>query len=142
VVVHTHEHGILDRSTAIELSRLDDSTGLPTNPLITTITLAELSVGPLVAADDTERAARQVRLQQAESDFDPLPFDAHAARAFGRVAASLRKAGRKPAASAFDALIAAIAVANDLPLYTCNPADFTDIQGLTVVAVPISGTPE
>lgn len=132
-----HEHGILDTSTVIELSQVDDPARLPTSPLITTITLAELSVGPLVAVDDTERAARQVRLQQAEADFDPLPFDAHAARAFGRVAASLRRAGRKPAARTFDAMIAAIAVANDLPVYTCNPTDFTGIEGLTVVAVPV-----
>jgi len=139
VVTAAHDHGILDTSTVIELSQLDDSARLPNIPLITTVTLAELSVGPLVAADDTERAARQARLQQAEADFDPLPFDAHAARAFGRVAASLRRAGRKPAARAFDAMIAAIAVANDLPVYTCNPADFTGIEGLTVVAVPVPG---
>jgi tRNA(fMet)-specific endonuclease VapC len=137
VVNAAHEHGILDTSTVIELSQVDDPARLPTSPLITTITLAELSVGPLVAVDDTERAARQVRLQQAEADFDPLPFDAHAARAFGRVAASLRPAGRKPAARTFDAMIAAIAVANDLPVYTCNPTDFTGIEGLTVVAVPV-----
>jgi predicted nucleic acid-binding protein len=126
-----------DTSTVIELSQLDDSALLPANPLITTITLAELSVGPLVATDDRERAARQLRLQQAESDFDPVPFDAHAARVFGGVAASLRRAGREPTAGAFDAMIAAIAVANDLPVYTCNPADFTGIEGLTVVAVPV-----
>ena len=70
----------------------------PTEPLITAITLAELSVGPLVAATDEERAARQAHLQQAEADFDPLPFDAGAARTFGQVAAALRRAGRKPAA--------------------------------------------
>ena len=139
MVTGTHEYGILDTSTVIELSQLDDPARLPATPLITAITLAELSVGPLVAADDAERAARQVRLQQAEADFDPLPFDSHAARAFGRVAASLRRAGRKPAARAFDAMIAAIAVANDLPVYTCNPADFADIEGLTVVAVPVRG---
>jgi tRNA(fMet)-specific endonuclease VapC len=137
VVTAVHAYGILDTSTVIELSRLDDLAHLPANPLITTITLAELTVGPLVATDDTERAARQVRLQQAEADFDPLPFDAHAARAFGRVAMSLHRAGRKPAARAFDAMIAAIAVAKDLPVYTCNPADFTGIHGLTVVAVPV-----
>jgi predicted nucleic acid-binding protein len=142
VVAAAHEHGILDTSTVIELSQLDDSARLPTIPFITTITLAELSVGPLVAADDTERAARQVRLQQTEADFDPLPFDAHAARAFGRVAASLRQAGRKPAARAFDAMIAAIALANDLPIYTCNAADFTGIEGLTVVAVLVPGPRE
>jgi predicted nucleic acid-binding protein len=67
-----------------------------------------------------------------------LPFDAESARAFGRVAASLRKAGRKPTARAFDALIAAVAVANDLPLYTVNPKDFTGIEGLELVPVALA----
>ncbi len=129
--------GVLDTSTVILLQRLTDATVLPAEPLITAVTLAELSVGPLVTDDDGERAARQAHLQQAESDFDPLAFDAGAARAFGRVAASLRRAGRKTSAHAYDAMIAAIALANDLPLYTCNPADFTGIDGLEVVAVPV-----
>ena len=105
------------------------------------MTLAELSVGPLVARDDGERAARQAHLQQAEADFDPLPFDAQAARAFGQVAASLRRTGRKTAARAYDAMIAAIAVAHDLPVYTCNPADFSGIDGLQVVAMAEHGDP-
>ncbi len=104
--------------------------------MIAAVTLAELSVGPLIATDDKERDARQAVLQQTEADFVPLPFDADAARAFGHVAASLRRAGRKPAARAYDAMIAAIAIANDLPLYTCNPADFTPIDRLQVVPVP------
>jgi predicted nucleic acid-binding protein len=104
--------------------------------LITTITLAELSVGPLVATTDQERAARQAHVQQAEADFDPLPFDAAAARTFGRVAASLRRTGRTPSARAYDAMIAAVCVANELPIHTCNPDDFSDIDGLDVVAVP------
>lgn len=127
--------GLLDTNTVILLPRLRDPQALPEQPLISTITLAELAVGPLVARDDAERAARQAHLQQAEADFEPLPFDAAAARAFGRVAASLRRAGRTPAARAFDAMIAAIALANDLPLYTANPADFAGIDGLEVVAV-------
>ena len=125
----THMRGVLDTSTVIMLSRITNPADLPAEPLITAVTLAELSVGPLVATDDTERAARQAHVQQAEADFEPLPFDAAAARAFGRVAASLRKAGRKPAARAFDAMIAATAVANGLPVYTCNPADFTGDRG-------------
>ena len=75
-------------------------------------------------------------LQQAEATFDPLPFDADAARAFGRVAASLRRSGRKATERAYDAMIAAIAIANGLPLHTCNPDDFTGIDDLIVVAVP------
>ncbi|CAN5244007.1 hypothetical protein BH20ACT20_BH20ACT20_08360 [soil metagenome] len=133
--------GILDTSTVIRLSRLTDASALPSEPLITTVTLAELSVGPLVARDETERAARQAQLQQAEADFEPLPFDANAARAFGRVAASLRKAGRKTTARTYDAMIAATAVANDHPLYTCNPSDFAGIKDLEVIAVPVTGSP-
>lgn len=119
------------------LPQLTDVALLPAEPLITAVTLAELSVGPLVASTDAERAARQAHLQQAEADFDPLPFDAQAARAFGRVAASLRRAGRKASARAYDAMIAATALANGLPVYTCNPNDFDGIDGLEVIPVPV-----
>ena len=127
--------GVLDTSTVILLPRLRDPSLLPSEPLITAVTLAELSVGPLVARTEQERAARQAHLQQAESDFDPIPFDAAAARAFGQVAASLRRSGRKTAARAYDAMIAATAVANAMPLYTCNPGDFAGIDGLAVVTI-------
>lgn len=129
--------GILDTSTLILLGRIDETTDtLPREPLITAITLAELSIGPLVAADEHDRAARQAHLQQAEADFEPIPFDAAAARSFGQVAASLRRAGRKPAARAYDAMIAAIATSRGLPIHTCNPADFDKIDDLEVVTVP------
>jgi tRNA(fMet)-specific endonuclease VapC len=132
-----HLRGVLDTSTVIMLSRIADPADLPAEPLITAVTLAELTVGPLVASTDEERAARQAHVQQAEADFDPLPFDAPAARAFGRVAASLRRAGRKPAARAYDAMIAATAISRSLPVYTCNPTDFASIDGLTVIAVAV-----
>jgi predicted nucleic acid-binding protein len=128
---------VLDTSTVILLSRIEDPGVLPAEPMITAVTLAELSMGPLVAGDEQERAARQAHVQQAEADFDPLPFDAAAARAFGGVAASLRRAGRKTAARAYDAMIAATAIANEVPVYTCNPSDFAGIDGLTVVPVPL-----
>lgn len=133
----TEPRGVLDTSTVILLPRFRDPSSLPGEPLITAVTLAELSVGPLVTDDEQQRAARQAHLQQAEADFDPLPFDAAAARAFGRVAASLRRAGRKPAARAYDAMIAATAVANNLPLYTCNPDDFQGIDDLELIPVPV-----
>ena len=72
--------GVLDTSTVIRLSEISDPRSLPAEPLLTAVTLTELSVGPLVTSDDEERAARQARLQQAEADFDPLPIDAAAAR--------------------------------------------------------------
>lgn len=134
-----HERGVLDTSTLILLPLIHDPESLPVEPLITAITLAERSVAPLVASNDEERVARQAHLQQAEADFDPLPFDASAARAFGRVAASLRRGGRNSTVRAYDALIAATALAHGLPVYTCNPGDFTGIEGLEVVPVLISG---
>lgn len=128
--------GLLDTSAVLALTRLPDTSSLPEVALISAVTLAELSVGPLVATDEAERARRLAHVQQAEADFDPLPFDAPAARAFGTVASSYRRSGRKPAARSFDAMIAATAIANGLPLYTASPSDFEGIEGLVVRTIP------
>jgi len=125
----------LDTSTVIALRNITDPAALPAEPLITAVTLAGLSAGPLVARDERKCAAKQAHLQEAEADFDPLPFDWAAARAFGQVAASLRTSGRQSAARACHALVAATALAHQLPVYTCNPADFDKIDGLHVVPV-------
>jgi len=123
--------GLLDTSVVIALgsTAVED---LPPRPLISTVTLAELSLGPLVARDAATLAARQATLQLAEASFEPLPFDRAAARTFARVAADLRASGRSTTARAFDALIAATAIANDLPLYTANAKDVAGITGLDV----------
>jgi tRNA(fMet)-specific endonuclease VapC len=131
---HVVGRGLLDTSAMIDLADLEVAV-LPEECLISAITLAELSVGALVATTARQRAARQAHLQQAEADFDPIPFDASCARAFGRVAASLRRSGRKTQARAYDALIAATAVAHGLPVFTRNRDDFQDIDGLTVHSV-------
>ncbi len=131
-----HPVGVLDTSTVILLGRLSGDAPLPERPLISAVTLAELSVGPLVTDDEGERSRRQHQVQQVEASFDPIPFDASAARSFAQVASSLRRAGRKGGARAMDAMIAATALSRSLPLYTSNPADFTGIEGLEVVHVP------
>ena len=130
-----HESGLLDTSVVVSLGGMTDASGLPSRCFVSAVTLAELSVGPLVARNDADRIARQSVLQQVEADFDPIPFDASAARAFGRVAAQLRASGRKTSARAYDALIAATAVAHGLPVYTRNPDDFAGIDALVVVPV-------
>jgi tRNA(fMet)-specific endonuclease VapC len=134
-VTDTPRRGLLDTSTVIVLGEMTDATELPAESVISAITLAELSVGPHVAHDDAERSARQQHLQQAEADFDVVPFDGDCARAFGGVAAALRASGRKPAARAYDALIAASAIAHAVPLYTCNPDDFAGIPRLELRSV-------
>jgi tRNA(fMet)-specific endonuclease VapC len=135
--VTAHKRGLLDTSVVVSLGGLTDWAGLPTRCFVSAITLAELSVGPLVARTDEERSARQSVLQQVEADFHPIPFDDRAARAFGRVAAELRASGRTTKARAYDALIAATAVANDLPVFTRNPDDFSGIGLLTVVMLEV-----
>jgi len=131
-----HRTGLLDTSAVLRISELAVE-DLPEQVVISAITLAELSVGPLVADDEQVQAARQAQVQQVEADYgDPLPFGVGAARAFAQVAADSRRAGRKPKARALDALIAATAKASQLPLYTFNAKDFEAITGIEVVALP------
>ena len=116
--------GLVDTSVVIDLERIDPKT-LPGELAISAVTLAELAAGPHATGDPSERARRQDRLQRTEDTFDPLPLDAEAARAFGRIYAATEAAGRKARGRrALDLLIAATAVASDLPLYTRNPDDF------------------
>jgi predicted nucleic acid-binding protein len=131
-------HGLLDTSVVIDLGGIDPD-ALPERISISAITMAELAAGPHATDDPAERARRQDRLQRAEFTFDPLPFDADAARAYGRIYASVLAAGRKARGRrAVDLLIAAIALANDLPVYTRNPDDFVHLDGLRVVAIAVS----
>ena len=99
--------------------------------------VAELAAGPHATSDPDERARRQDRLQRTEATFEPFPFDADAARAYGRVYAAVVTAGRKArGARAVDLLIAATAHAVRLPLYTRNPDDFKVLDDLIeIVAV-------
>jgi predicted nucleic acid-binding protein len=117
----------------IDMERIDPA-DLPLEVAISAITLAELAAGPHATSDPVERARRQDRLQRAEATFDPLSVDADVARAFGRIYAAVATAGRKARGRrAFDLLIAATAVAADLPLYTRNPEDFAGLRDLLEV---------
>lgn len=125
--------GLLDTSAVIDLGRIDPD-ALPLELALSAITLAELAAGPHATDDLAERARRQQRLQLTEATFDALPFDAECARAYGRVYAQTLVAGRKARGRrAVDLLIAATALAADLPLYTANPADFEDLDELIEV---------
>lgn len=128
--------GLLDTSVIIDLERLDPSL-LPIESAVSAVTMAELAAGPHATQDPDERARRQDRLQRAEAVFDPLPFDAEASRAYGRVYAAVMAAGRKARGTrAVDLLIAAVACSKGLPLYTRNPHDFQALEGLVdIVAV-------
>ncbi|MPY92205.1 MAG: PIN domain-containing protein [Acidimicrobiia bacterium] len=127
--------GVLDTSVLIDLDEIDPS-DLPTEVAVSAITMAELAAGPHATNDADERARRQDRLQRAEAAFDPLPFDGEAARAYGRVVASVVAAGRTArGARPVDLFIAATAISAGLRLYTRNGDDFQALDDLVQVVV-------
>ena len=127
------QRGLLDTSVIIDLDHLDPES-LPLEWAVSAVTMAELAAGPHATANPFERARRQDRLQRAEATFDPLPVDAAVARAYGQLYAAVLAMGRKRRGRrAFDLLIAATALAGQLPLYTRNAADFADVSSLVDV---------
>jgi hypothetical protein len=124
--------GLLDTSVVIDHDVIDPGL-LPDESAIAAVTLAELAAGPHSTDDEEERARRQDRLQWAASTWDPLPLDAEGARAYGRVFAAARIAGRSSRTRVADLLIAATAAAHELDLYTRNPADFAGLDGILTV---------
>ena len=133
--------GLLDSNILI-LRRWLDSDLLPDEMAICAVTLAELSAGVhLVRGDDAqaraERARRTDVLQRAEGEFDPIPFDGEAARAYGRISAAVRASGRAPRRRVADLMIASVAASNGLALWTTNPGDFAGLDELVTI-VPVA----
>ncbi len=129
------QRGLLDTSVIIDLDEIEASS-FPITVAVSAVSMAELAAGPHATDDTDERGRRQDRLQRAEATFDPLPFDGEAARAYGRVFASMTAAGRKArGARAVDLLIAATALSVGLPLYTRNGDDFRALENLVEVVV-------
>lgn len=127
--------GVIATSVVVDLEDVDVSR-LPAEVAVSAITMAELAAGPHVTADPDERARRQDRLQRAEAAFEPLPFGDAAARAYGRVFAAVVASGRKArGVRVVDLLIAAIALAEELPLYTRDADDFRGLDDLLEVVV-------
>lgn len=128
--------GLLDTSVIIDWDAPDVTPALPDEAAICAITLAELTAGPHLAASVDERARRQVRVQQVEATFHPVPFDAAAARSYGQIIAAVAGTGRSHRPRIADLFIAATAHAHGLPLYTRNPDDLRGLDGLIeIVAV-------
>lgn len=126
----TASAALLDTSAVIDLPVLLEREELPSSLGISTITLAELAAGPAAAKDPIERSRRQDRLQRVEATFEPIPFTAAAARAYGRVYAATLAQGRHPRRRFADLLIASVACAEGLPLITRNPDDFVGLGEL------------
>jgi predicted nucleic acid-binding protein len=129
-----YRRGLLDTSVVVDHDLIDID-ALPGESAISAVTLAELSAGPHAAGNDDKRARRQDRLQWVVAIWDPLPFDAEAARIYGRVFASTKAAGRAVRPRIADLLIASTAAANGLPLYTRNAKDFVGLEEIVEVIV-------
>ncbi|MBV8931412.1 MAG: type II toxin-antitoxin system VapC family toxin [Kutzneria sp.] len=130
-----YKRGLLDTSVVIDLPN-PTVAALITEAAISAITLAELATGPHATHDPVKRAERQQRLQWAENTFDVLPFSTEAARHYGHAYALVLAGGRKPRGRLVDLMIAATAVANDLPLLTRNPKDFVGLDSIVQV-IPV-----
>jgi len=124
--------GLLDTSVVIDWDEPGVAAALPEESSVSAITVAELAAGPHLASNTLEAARRQARLQQVEATFEPLSFDATAARSYGQIVAAVAS-GRSHRRRISDLLIAATAHANGLALYTRNPADFAGLEGVLVV---------
>ena len=124
---------LLDTSVVIDWDDPLVAQAVPDEVAVCAITLAELAAGPHLAATSSEGARRQALLQQLEATFEPLPFDAIAARSYGQIVAAVAEKGRSHRRRIADLLIAATAHANGLALYTRNPDDFAGLDGLVDV---------
>jgi predicted nucleic acid-binding protein len=97
---------------------------------VSVVTLAELTVGVLMA-DDDDRSTRLATLSAVESRWDPLPIDAEVARQFVRIVAT-RAGGRR--VPILDALVAATAIVEQIPVVT-QDNDYEAIPGVEVIRV-------
>jgi|SRR5690349_1372735 len=103
---------------------------------ISTVSLAELHFGVLMAQSPQVRAGRLRRLAGIERAFEALPVTDAIARTYGAIAATVAAAGRQPRARSFDLVIAATAATHDAALYTRNPKDFVHLHDFVeVVAI-------
>ncbi|UOX87471.1 type II toxin-antitoxin system VapC family toxin [Amycolatopsis sp. FBCC-B4732] len=127
-----HELGVLDTCVYLDLVDLDPEK-LPVVHQITTVTMAELHQGVVLAKNPATKAARTEDLAAALVDYVPLPFDADASTRFGSLAALTVAAKRDPRPRKMDLMIAAIASVHGLPLYTRNAKDFRGLENLLEV---------
>jgi predicted nucleic acid-binding protein len=123
------ERAVLDTSVVIA----DQVAPIPGVLAISAITLAELNFGVLVATTTEVRAERLRRLSLLQQRFDALPVDEAVSVSYGRLAAAVVDAGRRPRRRVMDLLIAATAHAHGARLYTRNAPGFAGLEGLVNV---------
>jgi len=124
--------GLLDTSVFVGQEQRRELGPLPDEAAISVMTIADLHVGVLLARGQRVRAQRLRTLARVERAFEPLPVDDLVARVFAEIVAEARRNRRQP--RVVDALIAATAVAHDLPLYS-QDRDFGLMARVELVVV-------
>ena len=124
------EVALADTSMFIALEQDRPMTGLPPEEVaVSVISVGELRLGVLAAADGQTRARRLETLSRAES-LDPLPVDRGVAHAWAALRLALREAGRRMPLN--DSWIAATAIANKIPV-AAQDDDYDGVPGLEVI---------
>lgn len=125
--------GLLDTSVliALEQDRAVDRSLLPNECAVSIITLGELRLGILAAQDSDQRTQRLETMVEVLA-FDALPVDKAVIANWASLKVRLRDAGLRMESN--DALIAATAIAHQVPLVT-QDRDFLVVPGLEVILV-------
>jgi predicted nucleic acid-binding protein len=98
---------------------------------VSVITIGELRLGVLAAAESAARSRRLETLSLAEQ-LEPLPVDGAVARAWASLRVALRDSGLRLPIN--DSWIAATAIAHELPVAT-QDSDYDGVPGLDVIRV-------
>jgi predicted nucleic acid-binding protein len=125
---------VIDTSVAIPLRDNDLDIARKVGALngalyFSVITLVELEGG--VYRDPRETQARRDRVGMLCNAISVIPFDDADARTYGAIVASAGYARRK----ILDRMIAAQAIVRRATLVTLNPADFSDVPNLQLLAL-------
>lgn len=124
--------GLADTSLFIAVEQARAFAGVPPDRItVSVITIAELRLGVLAAADNATRARRLETLTRADA-LEPIPIDRSIATAWATLRIALRDAGRRMPLN--DSWIAATAIAREIPVVT-QDADYGDIPGLTTIRI-------
>lgn len=113
----TSTAGLLDTSVFIARESGRPLGDLPDRVAVSVVSIGELRLGVLAAADDRSRARRADTLALARAA-DPIPISEAVMTTWARLVADCRAAGIQRTVKLTDALIAATAVEHGLPVIT------------------------
>jgi predicted nucleic acid-binding protein len=124
--------GLADTSVFIALEQARPLAAVPpARVAVSVITVGELRLGVLAAADGATRARRLTTLLRAEA-LDPLPVDAQVAQAWASLRLALRDSGQRMPLN--DSWIAATAIAHRIPVVSQDD-DYIGVPGLSVIRI-------